>query len=107
VVNYQTPDSQDQILAFYQKALGRYGDVIRCQGMHPVGAPTVTQEGLGCSGNNNNANVNFSEGLSLQAGSRHHQHIMAIEKNSGPGTRFALIELQLPGDIDKDSGKTE
>lgn len=107
VVNYQTPDSQDQILAFYQKALGRYGDVIRCQGMHPVGTPTVTQEGLACSGNNNNANVNFSEGLSLQAGSRHHQHIMAIEKDSGPGTRFALIELQLPGENDKDSVKTE
>lgn len=109
VVNYQTADSQDQILAFYQKALGRYGDVIRCQGLHPVGTPTVTQEGLSCSGNNSNASVNFSEGLSLQAGSRHHQHIMAIEKSNDSGTHFALIELQLPQalDKDKDSSKTE
>lgn len=107
VVNYHTSDSQDQILAFYQKALGRFGDVIRCQGMHPVGSPAATQEGLTCSGNNNNANVNFSEGLSLEAGSRHHQHIMAIEKNNGPGTRFALIELQLPAEIDKDTAKSE
>src|SRR5665213_1059675 len=31
-VSYATPDSQDKVLAFYKKALGRYGDVITCQG---------------------------------------------------------------------------
>ena len=107
VVNYQTSDAQDKVLAFYQKALGRYGNVIRCQADQPVGTPAVTQEGLGCSDNDSKAHVQLSEGLSLKAGSRHHQHIMGIEKNSGPGTRFSLIELQLPAAIDKDSSKNE
>jgi len=107
VVNYQTSDVQDKVLAFYQKALGRYGDVIRCQGDQPVGTPTVTQEGLTCSEDNGKEHVDISGNLMLKAGSRHHQHILGIEKNDGSGTRFALIELQLPAAIDKDSSKSE
>jgi hypothetical protein len=107
VVNYQTADSQDKVLAFYQKALGRYGDVIRCKGGQPVGTPVVTQEGLNCSDDHGNAHVDTSNGLLLKAGSRHHQHIVAVKSDSGPGTRFALIELQLPQSLDKDSAKSE
>jgi hypothetical protein len=107
VVNYQTIDGQDKVLAFYQKALGRYGDVIRCQGDQPVGTPTVTREGLTCAEDNDKEHVDVSSGLTLKAGSRHHQHILGIEHNSGPGTRFALIELQLPAAIDKDTAKSE
>lgn len=112
VVNYQTSDAQDKVLAFYQKALGRFGDVIRCQGDQPVGTPTATQEGLTCSEGNGKEHVDISDvdisgNLTLRAGSRHHQHILGIEKNDGSGTRFALIELQLPAAIDKDSSKSE
>src|SRR5580704_724406 len=42
VVNYATPDTREQVTAFYKKALGRYGDVIICQGNAPVGAPSTT-----------------------------------------------------------------
>ncbi len=49
VVNYSTPDSQDKVVAFYKKALGRYGDVIACQDNAPVGKPTQTSEGLTCA----------------------------------------------------------
>ena len=107
VVNYVTPDSQDQVLDFYQKALGRYGAVIRCKGDQPVGTPTVTQEGLSCGDNGGKGHVQISDGLTLKAGSRHHQHLMGIEKNSGPGTRFALVELQLPTSIDKNTSKSQ
>jgi hypothetical protein len=108
VVNYQTADAQDKVLAFYQKALGRYGNVIRCQGDQPVGTPTVTQEGLNCSENNSKAHVDLNhKGLTLKAGSLHHQHILAIEKNDGSGTHFGLIELQLPEAIEKDSSKSQ
>jgi hypothetical protein len=107
VVNYQTPDPQDKVLAFYQKALGRYGDVIRCQGNKPVGTPTTTREGLSCSEGTGKANVNFDQGTLLKAGSRRHQHILGLEKNEGSGTRFALIELQLPASIDKDTAKSQ
>lgn len=106
VVNYQTSDPRDKVLGFYQKALGRYGDVIRCQNGQPVGAPTVTKEGLSCSNDHIQTNVKLDEGLLLKAGSRHHQHILGIEKPDGPGTRFALIELQLPASLDSD-GKSQ
>jgi hypothetical protein len=106
VVKYETADSQDKVLAFYQKALGRFGDVIRCQGNKPVGTPTVTQEGLTCSEDQGNVQIqgeNVSANLTLKAGSRHHQHILGIE-NSSSGTRFALIELELPVAFDKEKG---
>ena len=48
-VNYATVDSQDKVTAFYKKALGRYGDVITCQGNAPVGTPIATSEGLTCT----------------------------------------------------------
>lgn len=107
VVNYQTPDDQDKVLDFYQKALGRYGTVIRCKGDQPLGSPTVTQEGLSCSNGDSHGQVNISEGLMLKAGSRHHQHLLGIENNSGPGTRFALVELQLPSSIDKEGSNSQ
>lgn len=107
VVNYQTRDAQDKVLDFYQKAMGRYGTVIRCEGDHAVGMPAVTQEGLSCSNSDSHGQVNISEGLMLKAGSRHHQHLVGIEKNSGQGTRFALVELQLPSSIDKSNSKSQ
>src|SRR3569833_1569661 len=45
-VNYSTVDPQDKVVAFYKKALGRYGDVITCQGNAPGGTPAATSEGL-------------------------------------------------------------
>jgi hypothetical protein len=110
VVNYQTVDGQDKVLTFYQKALGRYGDVIRCQGNQPVGTPTETHEGLNCQEDHNSrehANISTSDGVTLKAGSQHHQHILGIKQSDSSGTRFTLIELQLPAAIDKDSAKSE
>lgn len=107
VVNYQSPDSPDKVLAFYQKALGRYGDVIRCKDEEPVGTPTTTHEGLTCSDANNHTHVAVSGNLSLKAGSRHHQHVVALEDKSGSETRFALIELHLPGSIDNNTSKSQ
>src|SRR5579875_886858 len=98
VINYQTSDSQDNVLAFYRKALGRFGDVIECNNNTPVGTPARTHEGLTCSEHAKNSNVHEADdGLSLRAGSPHHQHIVSIDKNSTAGkTQFALIELELP-----------
>jgi hypothetical protein len=105
VVTYDTSDSQDKVVAFYQKALGRYGDVVSCQGDQPVGTPAVTREGLSCSDDKGNSHVHVSDRstFSLRAGSRHHQHIVGIEKSSESGTRFSLVELQLPEGIDRNS----
>lgn len=107
VVNYQSSDPQDKVVAFYKNALGRYGTVIECQGDKPIGSPVVTQEGLGCTGKTKAGHVDISDNLSLRAGSEHHQHIFSIEKNDSSATRFALIELQLPSGTDQDTSKSE
>ena len=107
VVNYQTPDPADKVLAFYKKALGRFGDVIQCKDSEPVGTPTVTSEGLTCSDSESHAHLQVSGHSSLKAGSKHHQHVVAIEDKRGPETRFALIELQLPESTDNNSSKSQ
>jgi hypothetical protein len=108
VVSYETDDSQDKVIAFYQKALGRYGDVIQCHGDQPTGTPTATHEGLTCSEDKSSAKVKVDEDMttSLKAGSKRHQHIFGIEKNSGPGTKFSLVELQLPAVVEGKSAES-
>jgi hypothetical protein len=113
-VSYTTSDTQEQVTAFYKKAMGRYGEVITCQGDAPVGTPTKTSEGLTCDDNNgNNVKINrgdygsTKDGPELKAGSRRHQHIVGFEDPENGQTRFALVALDLPTGLDKDSGKSD
>ncbi len=113
-VSYATPDKQDQVLTFYKKALGRYGDVITCQGKAAVGTPAATSEGLTCD-EDHSAKVQVDQGdyslgngsLELKAGSKRHQHIVGFESPKDGQTRFALVALDLPAGMDKDSGKSD
>ena len=110
-VNYETSDSQDKVTEFYKKSLGRYGDVITCQGNAPVGTPTTTTEGLTCADNGKNANVKIDDngasygyqskhgGFQLKAGSKRHQHIVGFEEPKSGKTRFALVSLDLPAAV--------
>ena len=100
-ISYSTPDSQDKVADFYKKALGRFGDVLTCQGKSPVGTPTMTAEGLTCADDNKNVKVDNQEftsrdGLQLKAGSKRHQHIVGFEKPKDGKTTFALVALDLP-----------
>jgi hypothetical protein len=114
-VSYQTPDSEEKVTAFYKKALGRYGNVITCQDNAPVGTPTMTTEGLTCAedGKNNNVHIDHGDyhfgksGLELKAGSKHHQHIVGFESPRYNQTRFALVALDLPAEIESDSEKSD
>ncbi len=109
VVTYETPDARDKVVAFYKNAMGRYGDVITCDGDSPVGTPTMTSEGLSCKeehhGNVQINGVSDDSGFTLRAGSKHHQYIFAI-KSRGDGTKFSLVELQLPTGLDETSSKS-
>src|SRR5579872_4167459 len=98
-VSYTTSDAQDKVAEFYKKAMGRFGDVVTCEGNAPVGTPTATSEGLDCSDSGKNAHVNingkgngmdFSGQLQLKAGSKRHQHIVGFEEPKNGRTRFAL-----------------
>lgn len=112
VVTYQSGDAQDKVLAFYRNAMGRFGDVIECDGTHAVGTPTITSEGLSCREDNHvhvNGgdlnNLNDESGLTLRAGSRHHQHILAF-KTTASGTKYSLVELEFPPGLD-DNAKSD
>jgi hypothetical protein len=111
-VNYATPDTKEQVTAFYKKALGRYGDVIICQGNAPVGSPSATTEGLTCN-DNNNGNVKIDNGgygsgnFELKAGSKRHQHVVGFEDPKDGKTRFVLVALDLPAAVEKNSGKSD
>ncbi len=109
---YRTQDSPEQVMAFYRKALGRYGDVIQCENDKPVGTATHTAEGLTCDNEKDNhlsVNDDMSGKMELKAGSKLHQHIVAIDPE-GNGTKFGLVALDLPGHIsfgDKDDQHTQ
>jgi hypothetical protein len=117
VVNYTTPDDKDKVVAFYKKALGRYGDVISCQSGSAVGSPTTTAEGLNCSDDHGNVNVDSDghnygyhsngTGFELKAGSKRHQHIVGFESTGPVETRFSLVALDLPVGSDGTSGKSD
>jgi hypothetical protein len=109
VVSYSSADSEDKVAAFYKKALGRYGDVLTCQGDAPVGTPTQTTEGLTCSDSSKHSNFQFNgnkngipnpSGMQLKAGSKRHQHIVGFDDPKDGQTRFALIALDLPASVD-------
>jgi hypothetical protein len=114
-VSYESSDSQEKVIAFYKKGLGRYGNVVTCQGNSPVGAPAATSEGLTCADDKGNGNVNIDQGdyhlgsggLELKAGSKRHQHIVGFENPKDSKTRFALVALDLPAAVDSSSGKSD
>jgi hypothetical protein len=116
VVSYQTPDSEDKVTAFYKKALGRYGNVITCQGNAPVGTPAMTTEGLTCADDENNGhNIKIDQGdyhlgkgnLELKAGSKRHQHIVGFESPKNSQTCFSLVALDLPAEVGSGSEKSD
>lgn len=102
VVKYHTTDSQEQVLAFYRKAMGRYGDVVQCQHNRPVGTPVKTREGLSCDDSDKNIHTSDKGVMAgngsneLKAGSDKHQHIVGIEQSNSDGTDFSLLVLDLP-----------
>jgi hypothetical protein len=113
-VSYATSDTREQVIAFYKKALGRYGDVITCQGNSPVGSPATTAEGLSCE-DDKNGKVRIGQGdygvskdgLLLKAGSKRHQHIVGFEDQRDNQIHFSLVALDLPSDLNNNPGKSD
>jgi hypothetical protein len=115
VAHYNTSDDRDKVLAYYRKSLARYGDVIECRDDQPVGSPDKTAEGLTCSEKDKEHHIKVMNsddgGLSLRAGSKRHQHIVAFDKDDGATaggpTKFTLIALDLPAETWKKDRQTD
>jgi hypothetical protein len=113
---YRSADKPDAVIAFYRKALGRYGDVIECQDNKPVGSLTHTAEGLTCDNSKENhlsvSTDDVTDGkdparkIEMKAGSKLHQHIVSVDPD-GDGTKFGLVALDLPGHFGSGSDDEE
>uniref|UniRef100_A0A7V4XRQ1 Uncharacterized protein n=1 Tax=Acidobacterium capsulatum TaxID=33075 RepID=A0A7V4XRQ1_9BACT len=109
VVHYQTSNPRKDVVEFYRKALSQFGTVIACNNDTPVGTPTRTNEGLTCDESHGHTHVDLHDsdnGYNLRAGSPHHQWIVGF-KDNGPGTRFSLVELELPVNDNQSSSKAD
>jgi hypothetical protein len=115
-VSYSSADPQDKVVTFYKKALQRYGDVLTCHGDAPVGTPTATAEGLTCNDdghhnqfkfNGKDNGIDLSGELQLKAGSKRHQHIVALETPVDGKTRFGLVALDLPAGVESSDDKSD
>jgi len=109
-MGFRTSDSPGKVEAFYRDGLRRFGDVIECRDDHVVGTPTHTTEGLTCD-NQKEGRIMVQDDpskhkLELKAGSKLHQHIVAIDPE-GSGTKFGLVALDLPGKFFTDGGDKE
>ena len=102
-ISYRTSDSPDKVLDFYRKDMAHFGSVILCKGTTAVGTPDHTQDGLTCDKEKGN-NIHIDDDRSqqeLKAGSKLHQHIVAIQ-TEGSSTKIGLIALDLPGHLGGD-----
>lgn len=115
VVSYSSNDSQEKVVAFYKKALTRFGDVITCQDHVAVGKPVATSEGLTCADDGNNVKVDAGAGsydpkkggFQLKAGSKRHEHVVGFE-SAAPGTsHYSLVELDLPAMVEGKSDSSD
>jgi len=120
--DFQSSDTSDKIIAFYQKDLAaRYGSVIECRGHSSVGSASHTSQGLTCN-DNEHTHIKTGDGhskgfaimsgdsssdLELRAGSPQHLHIVGVEQHDG-GVKIGLVSLDLPSDLsDHDSKDSE
>ena len=100
-LTYQSSDQPDKVLAFYRKDMAHFGTIIQCHHHAPVGQPTRTQDGLACDSESKtkvHVDDDGDQGDELKAGSKLHQHIVAVEARNG-GTKIGLVALDLPGNL--------
>jgi hypothetical protein len=104
VAGYTSTDAPDKVLAFYRKDMAHFGAVILCEGNHAVGTPDHTGDGLTCDQDRATKVRAYDDSYEqqLRAGSKQHQHIVAIN-TEGVDTKFALIELDLPRGLKDDN----
>jgi hypothetical protein len=87
VVKYESRDNSEKILAYYRKALTKFGTVLQC----PSG--DTTPSGLTCKDHETKPGE-----VDLMAGSTEIRRIVGVEPAPrGGGTRFELVYLRAKG----------
>lgn len=101
VLNYDSDDAPDKIIAFYRQKLKKYGKVLECHtSKHDAGVDvnegsddSKKSKELKCEGDQN------GDTIELKAGTEGDQHIVAISpaENGGKGSTFALVHVRTRG----------
>jgi hypothetical protein len=100
VVNYDSDDSPDKLIAYYRDKLKKYGKVLECRTREHGGDIHVNSDKddsngsqpVKCEGDNT-GNV-----IELKVGTQDHQHMVSVEPSAqGNGATFALIYLHMRG----------
>lgn len=97
VVNYDSDDSPDKIVAFYRKKLEKFGKVLECHTSRH-GDDVHVNDGdhdsdskeLKCDGDDSGSNIE------LKVGTEYNQHVVSIEPEA-KGSSFALVCLRARG----------
>jgi len=96
-IEYESDDSPDKVLAFYQDQLKKYGHVIECRTSKHGGDLSVkagnhsdSSKPVSCEGSNS-GNV-----VELKAGTEDNQHLVSVEPQ-GKGSDFALVYILTRG----------
>ena len=93
-LEYESNDSPEKIVAYYQGQLKKYGNVLVCHTSHlNLDSRPVRQNGdsheLTCEGPSGN-------NIELKVGTRENQHIVAVEPQ-GSGSSFSLVYVRTHG----------
>lgn len=99
VRKFDTDDSPDKVLDFYQKPMGKFGQVLTCSGSggsysshHHSGSAPVT-----CDESDGNRDEK-----QLKVGTENDQHVVAV-KPRGKGSEFTLVYVRAHEDNGKDT----
>lgn len=85
---FDSDDAPDKIVAFYQKSLGKFGNVIQCNGGLDVNFHRHDKDDpVTCDGSGGE----FQK--ALKAGTQNNQHIVAV-RSSGSGSTFAVVYVR-------------
>lgn len=91
VLKLQSGDSPAKVSAFYQKALAKYGKVLDCT--NPSAKRDDKQNSEKSDVLTCDEDQSKHDGQVFKSGTRHKQHIVAIEPN-GQGSKFDLIYIE-------------
>ncbi|HEX8815829.1 MAG TPA: hypothetical protein VF753_10035 [Terriglobales bacterium] len=95
-VEFESDDTPDKVIAFYQDQLKKYGGVIECHTDKRGGDMTIK---AGDSNSHNPVSCKSGESgkvVELKAGTEDNQHLVSVEPN-GKGTDFALVYVLTRG----------
>ena len=92
---FQSDDSPDKVIAYYNKELQRFGKPIQCHGRWNGGDVNTDFHGKDKDGNRavSCRDNGSGESVELKVGTEDNQHVVAV-KPEGKGTRFALVYVR-------------